>query len=738
MYPGPVPIAVLLVEDDEDDAFITRDLLSRQNRVQFRVDWRPDYDSALLSIREERHDVYLIDYRLGAHTGLELIREGFASRPRAPVIMLTGQTDYEIDLEAAAAGVTDFLLKQELSPSSLERSIRYAMSHHDALRELARSEERYALAARAINDGIWDWDLQTDQLYVSDRWLAVLGRTELHDAGGPAAWFDLVHPDDLPGLQAALEAHLRGETAHMQSEHRMLHADGDWRWILIRALAVRDGNETAIRLAGSLSDVTERREALLRLEHDALHDSLTGLPNRALFMDRLEHALGRCQRNPTSRCAVLFLDIDHFKLVNDSLSHAVGDRLLIESADRIVSVLRPSDTVARLGGDEFTILIEDTDADHAVELATAAATRVHRSLREAFDLDGHRLFATAAIGIALSVPGISAPDLLRNADTAMYEAKRQGRGRWTVFDEGMHRRVVARMDRESALRQVVESSLLRVFYQPVIDLATGRLHGLEALARWPDGWPAVPPAEFIPLAEETGLITVLGRQVLRTALGTLSLWRRSGLVPESVSMSVNVSGRQLEDPDFPRHLFDAISEAGVPGSAVRLEITESTFMREPERTARLVSELSAAGVGFELDDFGTGYSSLAMLRQFPLKVLKIDGSFVSSIEADEDSGVIVRSILAIAHNLRLEVIAEGIERIGQFQVLRSLGCEYGQGYLFSRPLDLDEIETLIKEWSPSRKGKASNLLSWAPGWSGEPSAEPGFDRFEDIPARPSR
>lgn len=203
-------------------------------------------------------------------------------------------------------------------------------------------------------------------------------------------------------------------------------------------------------------------------------------------------------------------------------------------------------------------------------------------------------------------------------------------------------------------------------------------------------------------------------------------------------MSVNVSGRQLEDPDFPRHLFDAISEAGVPGSAVRLEITESTFMREPERTARLVSELSAAGVGFELDDFGTGYSSLAMLRQFPLKVLKIDGSFVSSIEADEDSGVIVRSILAIAHNLRLEVIAEGIERIGQFQVLRSLGCEYGQGYLFSRPLDLDEIETLIKEWSPSRKGKASNLLSWAPGWSGEPSAEPGFDRFEDIPARPSR
>lgn len=737
MHPSPVPITVLLVEDDEDDALITRDILSRQNRVPFKVDWHSDYDLALVAIREQRHDVYLIDYRLGEHTGLDLIRHGFATRPRAPVIMLTGQTEYEIDLEAAAAGVTDFLLKQELNPTSLERSIRYAISHHDALRELARSEERYALAARAINDGIWDWDLQTDRLYVSDRWLAVLGRSEFPDGEGPPAWFGLVHPDDLPGLRAALDAHLRGETSHMQSEHRMLHADGDWRWVLIRGLAVRDASHAAVRLAGSLSDVTERREALRRLEHDALHDSLTGLPNRALFMDRLEHALRRYRRNPTSACAVLFLDIDHFKLVNDSLSHAVGDRLLIESAERIVSVLRPSDTVARLGGDEFTILIENTESDQAVQLAASAATRVHRSLSAAFDLDGHRLFATAAIGIAVSVPGISATDLIRNADTAMYEAKRLGRGRWSVFDEGMHRRVVARMDRESALRQAVESSLLRVCYQPEIDLATGRLRGFEALARWPDGWPPIPPAEFIPLAEETGLITVLGRQVLRTALDTLGYWRRSGLVPEDVTMSVNVSGRQLEDPDFSEHLFDAINDAGIPGTAVRLEITESAFMREPERTSRLVSELSATGVGFELDDFGTGYSSLGMLRQFPLKALKIDRSFVSSIEEDEDSGVIVRSILAIAHNLGLEVIAEGIERMGEFRVLRSLGCEYGQGYLFSPALDTDETESLLKEWSVSQTGTASTLAD-RPTWSADPETDPGFERLEDVTARPSR
>jgi diguanylate cyclase (GGDEF)-like protein/PAS domain S-box-containing protein len=707
------PFSVLLVEDDEDDYLITRDMLERQNRARFVLDWCSDYGTGLSAIGEQCHDVYLIDYRLGQSTGLDLVREGFASRPQAPVIILTGQSDYQIDLEATALGVTDFLLKQDLNPLSLERSIRYAISHQQALRDLARSEERYALAARAVNDGIWDWDLQTDQVYFSPRWHNVLGRADPEGDEHPSAWFDLVHEDDLPGLRNNIEAHLSGRTSHLQSEHRMRHVDGTWRSMLTRGLAVREIDGRATRMAGSLSDITERRRAESQLQHDAFNDALTGLPNRALFMDRLEQALCRSKRDPAAGYAVLFLDIDRFKLVNDSFSHAVGDHLLIGSAARITQVVRPGDTVARIGGDEFAILLDDSEAADPAQFAISVAERVQTSLSRVFNVDDHRLFVTASIGISLSVPDISAADLLRNADIAMYEAKRYGRGRYTVFDESMHRRVANRLERENDLRQAVQQSLIRVHYQPVVDLATGRIRGFEALARWPEGWPPVSPADFIPIAEETGLIGPLGLHVLRTALTTLAAWRRSGLVADDVRMSINVSGRQLDNPNFPEEVLGAIAAAGVPGDVVRLEITEGTFMREPERMARVVSEVCACGVGLELDDFGTGYSSLAALHQFPVDALKIDRSFVASFNEDADSEVIVRSILALAHSLGLKVIAEGIEEPEQLERLRSFGCEYGQGYLFSRPLASAEMETVLESW-PAHPAAHAHLVAPSP------------------------
>jgi diguanylate cyclase (GGDEF)-like protein/PAS domain S-box-containing protein len=693
------PLRVLLVEDDEDDYLITREMLAGQDRARFSVDWCSDFNQGLITIREQRHDVYLIDYHLGPHTGLDLVRDGFVQRPFAPVIMLTGETDYQIDLEATSLGVTDFLVKQELDPTGLERSIRYAVSQHRAVSELTLSEERYALAVRAANDGIWDWDLIANQIYLSPRWHAILGREERSEPEDPSAWFELIHGDDLLRLRAAIDAHLAGNTPHLESEHRVRHADGTWRWVITRGLAIRDQTGTAVRMAGSMSDITDRRTAEHKLQHDAFHDSLTGLPNRALFVDRVDQVLQRGMRDNETRCAILFLDIDRFKLVNDSLSHGVGDHLLIALAGRLAGVLRPGDTVARIGGDEFTLLLDGVVTEQS---AAMVAERVQSSLAQPFSIDGHQLFVTASIGISLSTPRMTAAELLRNADIAMYDAKRRGRARYALFDESMHRRVVDRLARENELRDAVERSLMPIHYQPIIDLATGALCAFEALVRWPVGWTEVSPLDFIPIAEETGMIGALGLHVLRTALSELAAWRAADLVSDDVYMSVNVSGRQLEEPHLPSQVSSAVAGAGVPPSALRLEITESTLMQEPEAIQRIVSEVCAAGVGLHLDDFGTGYSSLAALHQFPVDALKIDRSFVAALGRDgTENDVIVRSTIALAHSLGLHVIAEGIEHPGQLRRLRTLGCEYGQGFLFSRPLDAAQTRQLLSSWSPA-------------------------------------
>ncbi|HEY2770405.1 MAG TPA: EAL domain-containing protein [Solirubrobacteraceae bacterium] len=693
------PLRVLLVEDDEDDYLITREMLAGQDRARFSVDWCSDFNQGLVTIREQRHDVYLIDYHLGPHTGLDLVRDGFVQRPFAPVIMLTGETDYQIDLEATSLGVTDFLVKQELDPTALERSIRYAVSQHRAVSELTLSEERYALAVRAANDGIWDWDLIADKLYLSPRWHAILGREERPEPEDPSVWFELIHGDDLLRLRAAIDAHVAGRTPHLESEHRVRHADGSWRWVVTRGLAIRDQTGTAVRMAGSMSDITDRRSAEHKLQHDAFHDSLTGLPNRALFVDRVDQVLQRGLRENETRCAILFLDIDRFKLVNDSLSHGVGDHLLIALAGRLASVLRPGDTVARIGGDEFTLLLDGVVTEQS---AAMVAERVQSSLAQPFNIDDHQLFVTASIGISLSTPRMTAAELLRNADIAMYDAKRRGRARYALFDESMHRRVVDRLARENELRDAVERSLMPIHYQPIIDLATGAICAFEALVRWPVGWTEVSPLDFIPIAEETGMIGALGLHVLRTALSELAAWRAADLVSDDVYMSVNVSGRQLEEPNLPSQVSAAVAGAGVPPSALRLEITESTLMQEPEAIQRIVSDVCAAGVGLHLDDFGTGYSSLAALHQFPVDALKIDRSFVAALGRDgTENDVIVRSTIALAHSLGLHVIAEGIEHQGQLRRLRTLGCEYGQGFLFSRPLDAAQTRQLLSSWSPA-------------------------------------
>jgi diguanylate cyclase (GGDEF)-like protein/PAS domain S-box-containing protein len=692
-------LTVLVVEDDDDDFLIARQLLTSQQGWRFEVDRAATYEEARELIDSRRHDVYLIDYRLGAHTGLDLVRECFTEEVRPPVLLLTGQGDYQVDLRATQLGVTDFLVKDGLDGATLERSIRYAVSHFTVMNELRKNKERYALAVRGANDGIWDWDLTKDRLYYAPRWKAITGYTNGEIGDTPEDWLGRIHPDDVERVQAEIDAHLEGRAPYFESEHRIRHADGGYRWVLSRGVAIRDESGKATRMAGSMSNITERKSAEEQLVHDALHDGLTGLPNRALFLDRLTQSLRRTEREASHRCAVLFLDLDRFKVVNDGFNHAVGDQLLVATARRLAATLRPGDTVARLGGDEFTVLL---DGVQSIEEAREIASRTQAALSKPFRIEGRELVVTASVGIAVSDASSRSGELLRNADIAMYNAKRDGTARHAIFNTSMHKRVVTRLRLETELREAIDTERIRVFYQPIVELASGQLAGFEALARWPVDTPMVPPGEFIPVAEETGLIRPLGRLVLHKACSQLAEWRARGLVGEGVTVSVNVSGRQLVEPDLVDDIKSALDSSALPAHALRLEITESSILHDPARIPALLDRLERRGVRAQIDDFGTGYSSLSFLRRFPGDALKIDRSFVRSILHEDGSEEIVRAIIGLAQSLHLGSIAEGVEDHDQLHLLQRLGCETAQGFLFAEPTAADAIEPIISAWDPTR------------------------------------
>ena len=424
------------------------------------------------------------------------------------------------------------------------------------------------------------------------------------------------------------------------------------------------------------------------LAHDALHDPLTELPNRVLFMDRLRQVLERGSRQATP-CAVLFIDLDGFKRVNDSLSHAVGDQLLIAVAGCLRNLLRPADTVARLGGDEFAILLDGTATeDEAVQVAE----RVNAALAGPFEIDGHQLFVTASVGVALHSDAGSPDELLGDADLAMYDAKRRGPNRWAIFDEKMRRRVVDRLALEQELRAALEREEIEVRYEPVLDLGTGAVSGLEALACWTVGGRVLESSEFLPVAEEAGLAPALGRQVMGAALRAFAGWRESGAVDDELYLSLSISRRQLQDPGLAGDIVGALANTGVPADRLRLEITEATLVQEPRHMRRIAAEVCSLGVGLHLDEFGTQYSSLSALMQFPVVALKTDRSLITSvISASTASQTIVGAIVTLAHNLGLRAIAEGVEDREQLARVAALGCDLGQGELFMRPLATSEV-----------------------------------------------
>ncbi|HET9533559.1 MAG TPA: EAL domain-containing protein [Blastocatellia bacterium] len=567
--------------------------------------------------------------------------------------------------------------------------------HKIAFDAVVSSQERYSLVVRSANQGLWDWDLRTNKIYFCPRWAEMLGHEEAEIGNSPDGWLNRVHPEDLEAVHAEMVAHLLGLTPGFHSEHRLRHKDGQYRWMLSRGLAVRDGTGMVYRMAGSLSDTTPQREAEKQLLHNAYHDVLTGLPNRALFMDRLNRSLGRARHRDGYLFAVLFLDLDRFKVINDSLGHPVGDDLLVALARRLEGCLRPGDMVARLGGDEFAIIL-----DHLKHIKDAiqAAERIQKELSMPFNLNGHEVFASASIGITTSLIPYEAPeDFLRNADTAMYRAKEQGRGCFELFDTGMHETALAVMQLENDLRRAFTRDEFKVYYQPIISLENWHIAGFEALLRWPhpeQGF--ISPMKFIPVAEETGLIIPIGYWVLREACEQLRVWQQQFPSTPPLSISVNLSGKQFGQPDLIEQIKKILDETGIRPGTLKLEITESAIIDNTETAASMLKQIKSLGIKVSLDDFGTGYSSLSYLHRFPIDTLKVDRSFVTRMNLPKNSEI-VRTIVTLASNLGMDVIAEGVESGEQIVQLSGMNCEYVQGYLFSQPIDSEAAQRLLEE-----------------------------------------
>lgn len=698
-------IQVLLVEDQPAEAKLVREYLDRDNDISFQVECTQKLSRALDRLSQNTFDIVLLDLGLPDSVGygtFESVSEAIAD---TPLIVLTNMDDEELAVQAVREGAQDYLVKRQINAVLLQRSVRYAVERARFERELRLSEERYALAVRGANDGLWDWNLVTDELYLSPRWKEILGYSENELEDSVEQWMQRIHPDDRAEFKRRLQSHLQGKTEHFMTECRLFHRDGSVVWVMVRGLAVSGEDGRPKRMAGSLSDVTARKRAEERLSHDAFHDSLTGLPNRSLFLDRIDLTQRQSRRRQRATGALLFLDLDRFKNVNDSVGHSMGDKLLVKIANRLSDLLRPTDTVARLGGDEFAILLPDVRSAAA---ASQVAERVLEVLGGKFVISGHEIFATGSIGIALNTMEYGRPEeLLRDADIAMYRAKENGKSGYELFDREMHSRAVAQLRLETDLRRAIDRNEFTLEYQPIVSLKDGRMVGFESLVRWdhPERG-KLQPNEFIPTAEDTGLIVPICWWTLREACRQMSQWQKD--FPDRVpfTVSVNVSGRLFHQWDMVEQFTRIFQETGMDPSRMRIEITESRLLEHVSEATSKLEQLREMGVGLQIDDFGTGYCSLTYLQKFAYDSLKIDRSFVSSIEEGNGSGAIVQTIIALGHMLDMNIIAEGVETENQLEQLRNLDCPQVQGFWFSRPVDHRRAAELIDMPQPWAVGFA--------------------------------
>ncbi len=712
---------VLLVDDDPVARLLTATALAERN---WRVVEAGSGAQALASFVAEHPDVVVLDALMPEMDGFatcERLR-GTPTGEHVPVLMLTGLDDELSITRAYEAGATDFFVKTSSQWTLLSERLRYMLRASRTREALAESQRKLSKAQRIARIGSWEWDIARRWVRVSDEFYAIAGLPK--QADGLADWFlwSRVAEEDRPRLQQLLEQ-ARQQSGQLHFECRLLRPNGKTRSVRVEAEVDRDDEGRPVTVHGVVQDVTERKQAEDQIRRLANFDSLTGLPNRRFFRDQFSESLARATANGT-QVAVLFIDVDRFKQINDTLGHDVGDQLLRELAVRLYAAIRETDTVARvnsdtedrpdaqthfgcsvarLGGDEFTVLLTDL-VDTGV--AERVAARLLDTLRQPVTCAGHEVFATVSIGLALFPDdGVDVDTLVRKADIAMYAAKETGRNVWRSYDSSMQTVSVDRWRMEIALHHALARNELVLHYQPKIDVAAGRVVGAEALMRWQRDGELVPPAQFIALAEDTGLIVPITEWAINEVCRRLVDWREAGVVP--VPVSVNVSSRHVQRADLSVPVRAALSATGLDPGLLELELTETVLMQNIETAGPLLLSLKQMGISLSIDDFGTGYSSLSYLKRLPIDTLKIDRSFVRDLEAATDNAAIVAAIIAMSHSLRLKVVAEGVETAGQMRRLSEQGCFLQQGWLFAKAMPAHEFVDYLRRAADRVPGLAS-------------------------------
>lgn len=692
---------ILIADDDPLTRLFVKNALEPAGMVVVEATGGKE---ALTKFEAEPSDLVILDIMMPEVDGY-LTCSRIRSLPRGkriPILILTGLDDVNSIAQAYQHGATDFITKP-VNATILCHHVRYMLRTNNVLHALIRSESRLELAQRIARIGNWDWNPKTNRFAMSNELCRLVGVRPQDFTGTFEGFLNLVHPDDRPLVTGALQKLVAQQTP-CDIDHRIVLPNGTDFIIHLQAEAVREEEVDEVTVIGTAQDITERKQAERAIHQLAYYDSLTGLANRVLFKDRLSNAISYAARHD-QHLATLFIDLDRFKIINDTLGHTVGDLLLTRVAERLSESVRQSDSVsrhadhepvhalARLGGDEFTILLT---ALPQPEDAGRVARRILESLAHPFIIEGHEIFISASIGISIyPSDGSTVEALLKNADTAMYHAKEQGRNNCQFYSSGLNAAAAERLDLENELRRALEREEFVVFYQPKLNIHSRKILGAEALVRWKHPKRGlVPPGVFLNAAIDTGLIRSMDEWVLREACRQVKAWETAGL--PAISISANVSNSLFHGRTLPATVADALRDSGLNPSQLELELTESIAMRDVEASVTMLEGLRTMGVRLSIDDFGTGYSSLSYLQRFPLSRLKIDQSFVRDLLTNENNVKITRAIIAMAHSLNLSVLAEGVETEGQLARLREEGCDEVQGYLFSRPVCAEDFEKLLR------------------------------------------